>query len=670
MRTCLLLCASLLLALPSGAHAQISPGPLARAHHKLEGPTHCTECHGLRREAMEKQCLACHRGVAWLLAHGQGYHARVVTQEKKKCGSCHPDHAGIDFKLIAWPNGSRARFDHAQAGWPLEGKHAEAKCEDCHTLKFRVAPAAALSPRKGSAGWLGLETACVSCHRVDDVHKGSLSENCARCHNSKAWKPAPKFDHDSSAFPLTGKHVDVACNKCHLAPRLGIKPDAKGRLIPRFKPLSFKRCSDCHADPHRGKMSARCADCHTTRGWKIINQRTFDHNATRFPLVGKHRGLSCDACHGANLKIKDPPFSRCRSCHTDPHRGKALVNGKPADCSACHRVQGFTPSTFTVAMHAATPYPLTGKHRTVKCGACHKTVRKHVNLTPSFGQCTDCHTNAHGAQLASLPDKGACESCHSNAGWKPSTFSLAAHAKAGFPLDGRHAKIACDACHGLVRHGLPKLPKRAAYYGTAHVVLQVPETACRDCHVDPHKGRFRKGGAFPVANGCAACHDATAFRPSTVDVAMHARFSFALDGAHRAVPCVECHEEMKGRPASSTLILAPKGVTPLLFDRHRATTCRSCHAADNPHGNQFASLPGGGACASCHDVNSFTPASKFNHDRDTSFPLQGAHAKVPCTSCHKTETVVKGQRRVVYKGLSTRCASCHSGTVPKGGNGS
>src|SRR5487761_2578243 len=157
MRTCLLICGLLLVAVGARSSAQISPGPLARVHHDLEGPTNCSKCHGLHRQAMEEQCLACHRGVAWLIEHGRGLHARVVTQDKKKCGSCHPDHAGVDFQLIAWPGGSRERFDHRQAGWALEGKHAQAKCEDCHTMKFRVGPAAVLSQRKGSAGWLGLE---------------------------------------------------------------------------------------------------------------------------------------------------------------------------------------------------------------------------------------------------------------------------------------------------------------------------------------------------------------------------------------------------------------------------------------------------------------------------------------------------------------------------------
>ena len=665
MRRCLLTLGLLLLAWHARAGAQISPGPLARAHHDLEGPSNCDRCHGLHREPMTQMCLACHREIGWLIDQKRGYHARVVGEQRQKCESCHPDHAGVDFNLIAWPGNSRNAFDHRLAGWPLDGQHADTKCEDCHTLKFRIGPAAALSKRTGSAGWVGLETACASCHRADDVHRGSLGERCGRCHDSNSWKKAPFFDHDSAAFRLTGRHVDVACDKCHLAPRLGVRPDTKGRLVPQFKPLAFKLCSDCHANPHGTRMAGACSDCHTTRGWKVIAQATFNHDATRYPLVGKHRGVTCDACHGPNLNVKDPPFATCGGCHRDPHAGQARVANQPADCAACHRVQGFTPSTFTVAQHAATRYPLRGKHLAVACSACHTTVHKVVRLALPSDHCADCHADQHGGQLASRPDRGSCEACHTDAGWSPSTFSIARHAKLRVPLDGRHAQIACNACHGLVRRGLPALPKRAAAYGPAKVALEVPETECGDCHVDPHAGRYARGGAFPVAGGCAACHNASAFRPSTVDVAMHARFRFALDGAHRATPCVACHDEMRGRPAESTLIATPKGVASLPFTRHRDASCAACHASDNPHGTQFASRADAGACGSCHGTAAFNPASRFDHDRDTTFPLAGAHAKVACAACHPSRRSADGTLRVVYRPLPTACASCHGGTPPQ-----
>ena len=663
----ILLLSALLLAPPERSLAQLSPGPLAKAHHELDGPTDCAKCHGLRKEPMARLCLDCHRDIAWGIDRRRGLHAR---ETKTPCAKCHPDHAGAAFPLIAWPEGAPSRFDHARAGWLLEGKHAGARCESCHTMKFRVSPAAALSKRHASAGWLGLETSCASCHRDDDVHRNTLGASCERCHDARAWKPAPKFDHAAGDYPLTGKHADVACAKCHLAPRLGVKANAEGKRTPLFKPVPFKECSSCHDDPHKGRLSPRCGECHVTRGFRVIDKKEFDHGLTRYALAGKHRSVECNACHGANLTRRNPPFATCGACHAEAHRGEATLAGKPADCGACHKVEGFAPATFTVAQHRTTSYALTGRHQQVRCASCHTTVAgtgargaKVVRIRLAFAHCAECHADAHAGQLAARADGGSCEACHADTGWKSSTFSIAAHAKLRLPLDGRHAIIACTACHAAVRHGLTAVAKPEAL-GTAHALLRVPEVECASCHVDPHAGRYATLGAFPVPGGCPACHDARAFRPSTVDLARHARFSFALEGAHRAAPCVACHAEMiPGAAPASTLLLTAKGVTTLLFTARRSTACQSCH--ESPHGAQFAGRKDRGACEGCHGVDRFAPAARFDHDRHATFALTGAHAKVACAQCHKPETTATGVKRVVYRPLSGKCESCHAGGTPR-----
>jgi hypothetical protein len=663
----------------SRAGAQISPGPLAKAHASLEGAANCAQCHGLRREPMTQVCLSCHKDIQWMLDQRRGLHAREVTAGKKECASCHPDHAGADFSLVAWTEGSSARFDHRRTGWPLDAKHSEAKCEKCHTAALRTSPAAALSKRKAGAGWLGLETTCASCHRDDDVHRGSLGATCESCHDAKGWKTAAKFDHARTSYPLTGKHDDVACDKCHLAARLGVKAGADGKRMPQFKPVPFKECSSCHDDPHKGRLSAKCSDCHVTRGFGIVDRKDFDHARTRYALDGKHRTVNCEACHGVRMARPNPAFATCASCHADAHRGEATLSGKAVDCAACHRVEGFAPSTFTAADHQRSGYPLSGKHLAVKCDKCHAVATPGVVAKPVAGkraageratqarivpirvahaQCGSCHSDAHGGQRNARADKGTCEGCHTDAGWTPSTFTAAQHAGLKVPLDGRHATAACAACHGTVRPGLPVVA-RAESFGSARVVLAVAETECASCHVDAHAGRYAKGGAKPMIAGCPACHDTHAFRPSTLDVATHARFSFSLDGAHRAAPCVACHVEMKGRPATSTLVGAVQAMPALPFTASRATTCQSCH--DTPHGDQFAQRADGGRCESCHGVEAFAPATRFNHDRDGGFALAGAHAKVACASCHKPATKAGTKPSVMYRGVSRTCESCHAG---------
>ena len=228
-------------------------------------------------------------------------------------------------------------------------------------------------------------------------------------------------------------------------------------------------------------------------------------------------------------------------------------------------------------------------------------------------------------------------------------------------------KDVCVACHAASRPGLPAPPPTATL-GTARVLIRVPEIACASCHFDPHAGRYSAGGALAVGEGCGGCHNAHGFRPTTMSVAMHARFAYRLEGAHRATPCVACHSEMKpATPPPSTLLLSAKGVASLPYTTRRAATCRGCH--ENPHGTQFTTRKDQGACEDCHDVAAFSPASKFDHDRDASFALKGAHAKVACSGCHKPTPGAPSAARgtlVVYRPLSGKCESCHTGGTPKG----
>ena len=655
----LFLCVAL-FGLAPRAGAQISPGPLARAHAELEGALNCARCHGPKKGAMNASCQSCHKEIAWLVERNRGYHAGRDAKAKSDCSSCHPDHAGRDFALIAWPGGSSERFDHRAAGWALDGGHLEVKCRECHTADYRSSEAARLSKRSNVAGWTGLETTCASCHAGDDIHRGALRKACDDCHDTRDWKKASRFSHDSTAYALTGKHADVECNACHLGKRLPVRNDSQGRPIPVYTPVAFRSCADCHDDPHRGRLSTRCAECHSPKGFTTVESRAFNHSLTRYALLGRHARVPCAQCHGADMAKPKPAFDRCVSCHADPHNASAILNGKPADCDACHRVDGFAPSTFTVARHASSPYPLEGRHAQVACVKCHAPVAntdkaagpRIARLRMPFARCTDCHADAHGGQLAKRADVGACEGCHAVAGWTPSTFTPGSHASLSLALEGRHAEAPCRACHGATRQGLPA-PGAAASLGSAGVAVTLAEKRCADCHVDPHQGRYSAGGPLAMAGECATCHSATAFRPTLVTSTQHDRLGFALDGAHRAIACVGCHSELQGKPATSTLLLSSRGVTRFPAST-TSRTCATCH--QNPHGEQFAEQKA--RCESCHGTEAFSPASRFDHERGTSFSLRGAHARVACASCHTTKDA-KGVPTTIYRPLSGKCESCH-----------
>lgn len=642
------------------ARGQISPGPLARPHAALEGARRCVNCHGGGgKEQMTALCLQCHKEIAWMLEQNRGYHVR---HKGERCASCHPDHAGREFSLISWPGGEPLRFDHALAGWPLEGRHLTTKCADCHRPVFRASDAARLAPTPGSApGWVGLETTCVACHR--DVHRGSLDKNCLTCHDVEHWKPAPRFDHGKTDYPLTGQHRDVRCAQCH---KPGTAPADSTQRVVRFT-LAHRDCVSCHADPHRGRFAGACGDCHVTTGFKVIERGHFDHDRTRYPLRGRHASVSCSDCHDApGVKGKNPPFAQCRDCHTDPHAGTATLAGAVVDCAACHGVAGFKLPTYTVAQHRTARFALDGAHQQVPCVQCH--LKNPAGMTPAllgsagivmhpaFGRCLDCHHDEHGGQVAGRAGGGECATCHTVAAWTPSTFTVADHAKVKFVLDGRHAEIACAACHGATRSGLPPLLNPGSL-GTARVAFKLSEQDCVACHVDPHAGRFARGGARPVAAGCLACHTTRRYRPSTIDVAAHDAYGFKLEGAHRAVPCVACHAELKHPETASTLVLARWTGAPLLFAA-KTQGCLSCH--ESPHGDQFATRADRGRCESCHGVDAFAPAARFDHDRDTKFPLRGGHANVACSRCHPVIAGPGNSRTVRYRPVSGRCENCHA----------
>ena len=587
---------ALLLAVPVAARAQLSPGPLAEPHRALEGATQCYQCHARGAGVVDAKCLACHGEIAWTRARGRGLHARVTATP---CAKCHPDHAGRDFALVRWDEGAPERFDHRRTGYALEGKHAGLACAKCHQPALQRSGAAPLIRKRDHArSWLGLEPACASCH--EDPHRGQVGADCTRCHGQQAWKPAAGFDHAKTAYPLTGKHVSVACVACHGGPRgaaaagAGATTGSAASAAPagtaaagaaattvlRFKPVAHADCASCHRDPHAGRFAGACARCHSTAGFGVVDKRGFDHDRTRWPLRGAHAALECGRCHDAKTAWGErPPFDRCGSCHEDAHAGRATLAGRAADCAACHTVQAWTPSTYTVAAH-----------------------------------------------------------------------------RAAWPLEGRHAAAACALCHDRAEG-----QAAVAAWGSSRVRLRPAHQQCVDCHVDPHGGRYAAGGARPQADGCRACHSMTAYVPATLGPGDHARYGWALEGAHLAVPCQACHAELKAARARSTL----KGAAARTLPFTGATTdCAGCHK--NPHGTQFAARAAtvkgapGDACERCHGLEAFRPASRFDHERDAAFRLGGAHARVPCLSCHKSARDASGTVRVTYVPTPARCQDCHA----------
>src|SRR5206468_444701 len=64
------------------------------------------------------------------------------------------------------------------------------------------------------------------------------------------------------------------------------------------------------------------------------------------------------------------------------------------------------------------------------------------------------------------------------------------------------------------------------------------------------------------------------------------------------------------------------------------------------------------ACARCHQVSSFHEV-RFDHDKDSRFPLTGKHAKAACAQCHVPDHI-GGVTTIRYRPLEQSCAACHA----------
>ena len=101
------------------------------------------------------------------------------------------------------------------------------------------------------------------------------SDACKDCHDEKGWKPAPKFQHARTDFPLEGKHAEVKCVACHARERdahfsRSAFPAPSSEVFSRFKPVAHAACTSCHKDPHQNRYGQNCQSCHTVEGWLVL----------------------------------------------------------------------------------------------------------------------------------------------------------------------------------------------------------------------------------------------------------------------------------------------------------------------------------------------------------------------------------------------------------------
>ena len=378
--------------------------------------------------AIQNQCIAC---------HSSGYVGTPST-----CYSCHltayngstnPSHQSLAFPTnceqchttnIGW---KPSTFNHNTTQFPLTGAHlpVATQCAQCHTTSLS-----------------GTSTACYSCHQAaysNTTNPNHVTNNfptdCSLCHNTNlGWTPAT-FDHNATAFPLTGAHLTVAtqCSSCHASGYVNTPTN----------------CYACHQTDYNNAASpnhatnnfpTNCTQCHTTNaGWK---PSTFDHNATQFPLTGAHLaiGNQCISCHSSGY-VNIP--TSCISCHQTDYDQAAAPNHAalsfPTTCQiGCHNTTGWTPSIFNHGTY--TTYTLAGAHQAIasQCSKCHSG-----NLTSASTACYSCHQNDYNNSTkpnhAGSGFSHECQTCHNQNVWIPWTVN---HDAQYFPINtGKHGGL-------------------------------------------------------------------------------------------------------------------------------------------------------------------------------------------------------------------------------------
>jgi len=524
---------------------QLSPGALHQSHAKLEGIKNCTQCHGLGQRISAENCLKCHEALQNRINKDRGLHA---DPEYARCENCHVEHQGRNFELIWWEKGQE-NFDHSKTGFFLQGKHANLKCRQCHQAKFLTDKSILNSQSVNSERtFLGLQSECLSCHY--DEHRGELGSNCLDCHQFTSWKPAVLFDHTSTAFPLTGKHLQVDCIKCH--PLQTDSRNAEDKNFVKFRLNTFRGCISCHRDVHQNQFGKECSTCHNTSGWKNYDRTQFTHEKTRYPLYGRHRLVSCEKCHLPGRPRTDIRFQHCQDCHSDFHQGQFRFRPDQGACESCHDVNGFSPAKFTIEQHNQTKFILEGAHLAIPCTACHQRINtglstETIQFKFSTTDCIACHRNPHPGSSAKYFQDQNCQNCHSIEGWLKIKFN---HSQTTFPLESGHSRLRCTACH-LIK-------------SKSEVIIISLSPYCQDCHRDPHNNQFETilvGGKSITP--CHNCHSAKSWLPEKFD---HNKYSaFKLEGAHKKLSCNQCHR------------LVESGEKKFIRYKPIPHTCADCH---------------------------------------------------------------------------------------------
>ena len=281
--------------------------PLVGAHERVD----CDACHegAVRSDYVGTpfECYSCHADVY----HGTTAPDHEASGFGTDCIQCHGVFAAT------WGSGD---FIHSGV-FPLTGAHRTVDCMACHT-----------------DGFAGIPTDCVACHQDDydsSTDPGHLaagfSTDCRSCHTTNGWVPST-FDHNATAFPLTGAHRPLDCLACHASGYSGTPTD----------------CVACHQDDYDGTTDPAhlaagfptdCLPCHTTTAW---TPSTWDHDPL-FPIYNGKHAQEWNTCTDCHTVPSNYAVFECIFCHEhnqsdsdDDHSEVQDYRYLSSECFRCH----------------------------------------------------------------------------------------------------------------------------------------------------------------------------------------------------------------------------------------------------------------------------------------------------------------------------------------------
>ncbi|MCI0505668.1 MAG: hypothetical protein L0Z73_06105 [Gammaproteobacteria bacterium] len=304
-----------------------------------------------------------------------------------------------------------------------------------------------------------------------------------------APSPGREFDHFATGFPLTGRHVSVACEACHLS------------AVFKGTPKTCKGCHNNGATPgkHNKHIMSddNCDNCHTTFSWQ---QAAMDHNS----VLG-----SCSTCHNGSVAEGKPPRhimtnAGCDECHGTVSWVPARFNHDniTGRCDSCHNGRD---ATGKHASHLAT---------TLDCGECHNTTTwttagfNHNNIDGR--RCDSCHNgvNATGKHAQHVLTSDDCGMCHNTNAWTPAMFD---HSNVVGTCSGCHiddkpnnhfiTSRECNACHVTTTWTTARyLHSGGDYPGDHNSTVR-----CIDCHTA--NSEIATWPSPVYRPDCAGCHE-------------------------------------------------------------------------------------------------------------------------------------------------------------------